>query len=130
MFSFEDLEGRRLLASVPVFDHIVVVMEENQYYGNIIGSSEAPYINSLAQQGALFTNSFGVAYPSQLNYLALFSGSTQGIFDNNNHGTFSGENLYTELNAVGKSFAGIWRAFRTKVLPATNPGRTCGSTTR
>jgi hypothetical protein len=58
-------------------------------YSQIIGNSNAPYINSLATSGALFTNSFAVTHPSQPNYLALFSGSTQGVTDDNSH-TFSG----------------------------------------
>src|SRR5437667_12287490 len=43
---------------VPRPDHVVIVIEENHSYDEIIGSTKAPYINSLAQQGALFTASF------------------------------------------------------------------------
>ena len=64
---------------LPRPDHIVMVIEENHSYSQIIDSPDAPYINSLAARGAVFTQSFGVTYPSQPNYLALFSGSTQGI---------------------------------------------------
>ena len=38
---------------VPRPDHVVMVIEENHSYSEIIGSSPAPYINSLAAQGAL-----------------------------------------------------------------------------
>jgi len=48
----------------PKFDHIVIVMEENHSFGEIIGSSSAPYINSLPGQGALFTQSFAVSHPA------------------------------------------------------------------
>ncbi|HEV2376094.1 MAG TPA: alkaline phosphatase family protein, partial [Streptosporangiaceae bacterium] len=66
--------------AVPRFDHLVVVVMENKNYSDIIGRpDEAPYINSLATGGALFSNSFAVTHPSQPNYLALFSGSTQGV---------------------------------------------------
>jgi len=65
--------------SVPRFKHVVVVVMENKNYGAIIGrSDEAPYINHLADTGALFSNSFGITHPSQPNYLALFSGRTLG----------------------------------------------------
>src|SRR4051812_12281224 len=77
----EELEKRRLLASVPQFDHVVMVIEENRAYSDIIGSGSAPYINSLAQNGANFTHSQAVVHPSTPNYLALFSGSTQGVND-------------------------------------------------
>ena len=59
--------------------HIVIVVEENHGYDQIINSENAPYINQLAKEGILFTNSQAVTHPSQPNYLALFSGSLQGV---------------------------------------------------
>ncbi|HJX84908.1 MAG TPA: alkaline phosphatase family protein, partial [Candidatus Angelobacter sp.] len=88
-------------------DHVVIVMEENHSFSSIIGSSSAPFINSLAQQGALFTQSFGVEHPSQPNYLDIFSGSNQGITDDSCPHTFSTENLATELVAAGQTFTGF-----------------------
>ncbi len=88
-------------------DHVVIVMEENHSFASIIGSSSAPYINSLAQQGALFTQSFGVEHPSQPNYLDLFSGSNQGVIDDTCPHTFSTENLASELAAAGQTFTGF-----------------------
>ncbi len=64
---------------LPKPDHVLIVMEENHGYDQIIGSENAPYINQLAREGALFTNSSAVTHPSQPNYLALFSGSTQNV---------------------------------------------------
>src|SRR5436853_945222 len=87
----------RTQSSVPRPDHVVVVMEENHSYSEIIGSSAAPYINGLASQGALFTDSYGVEHPSQPNYLDLFSGSNQGITDDSCPHTFSAPNLGSEL---------------------------------
>lgn len=58
--------------------HIVIVVEENHGYEQIINTENAPFINELAKEGLLFTNSQGVTHPSQPNYLALFSGSLQG----------------------------------------------------
>jgi uncharacterized membrane protein len=88
-------------------DHVVIVMEENHSFASIIGSSSAPYINSLAQQGALFTQSFGVEHPSQPNYLDLFSGSNQGVTDDTCPHSFSTENLATELTAASQTFTGF-----------------------
>lgn len=65
--------------SIPRYDHVVVVVEENHAYSELIGSANAPYINELAKDGTLFTDSHGIGHPSQPNYLALFSGSTQGV---------------------------------------------------
>ena len=67
-----------LVMPLPRPDHVIIVMEENHSYNEIIGNPDAPYINSLASEGALFTGSHGVTHPSQPNYLYLFSGSAQG----------------------------------------------------
>src|SRR6185312_10765742 len=82
-----------LHAAPPHFDHVVVVMEENTSGTSIYGNSSAPYINSLKDNGVYFTNSFAITHPSQPNYLALFSGSTQGIPDDSCPHTFSANNL-------------------------------------
>src|SRR5258708_7006333 len=88
-------------------DHVVIVMEENHSFSSIIGSSQAPFINSLAQQGALFTQSFAIEHPSQPNYLDLFSGSNQGVTTDNCPQTFSTENLASELAAASQTFTGF-----------------------
>ncbi|MDB5008684.1 MAG: Phosphoesterase family protein [Mucilaginibacter sp.] len=64
---------------IPQYDHVIVIVEENHAYHQLIGSPNAPYINSLAKGGVLFTDSHGIGHPSQPNYLVLFSGSTQGV---------------------------------------------------
>ena len=72
--------------SVPAYSHIVVVVEENHNYDEIIGNTaQAPYINGLAAGGALLSNYDAVAHPSQPNYFALYAGSTFGTTDDNSH---------------------------------------------
>src|SRR5881394_3250359 len=107
----ENLEDRRMLAaSVPHFDHIVVVMEENRSYSKIIGSSAASFINKLAAHGAVFTKSFGLTHPSQPNYLGIFSGSTQGVTDNNCPVDLAVSSLGGELIGAGRTFLGYSEA--------------------
>ncbi len=79
---------------------------ENHSYGQVVGNPAAPFINQLARSGALFTRSFAVTHPSQPNYLALFSGSTQGLTDDSCPHTFDAPNLAAGLAAAGMSFAG------------------------
>jgi phosphatidylinositol-3-phosphatase len=45
----EELELRLVPSGVPTPAHVVLVIEENHSFADIIGSSSAPYINSLAQ---------------------------------------------------------------------------------
>jgi acid phosphatase len=100
------IHAQTVLGQVPKPSHVVVVIEENHGYSQIIGSSQAPYINTLATQGALFTKSYALTHPSQPNYLALFSGATQGIIDDSCPHTFSVQSLESELITAGKSFRG------------------------
>ncbi|MFE9417071.1 alkaline phosphatase family protein [Streptomyces griseofuscus] len=94
-------------SAVPQFDHVVVVMFENKNYSTIKGGSSAPYLNSLASQGTLFTNAFGVTHPSQPNYISLFSGSQQGITnDDCISKTFQAGNLGQQLLNAGRTFKG------------------------
>ncbi len=97
-------------AYIPTPDHVVVVVLENHAYQEIVGSSSAPYINGLLsdQQCALFTQSYGLSHPSQPNYFQLFSGSNQGITDNNIPDILpmTSLNLGASLIAAGRTFTG------------------------
>ena len=65
------------------YDHVVWVVMENKAYGSIIGSSSAPYENQLAAQCGSAVNFFAETHPSLPNYIAMTSGSPQGIADDN-----------------------------------------------
>src|SRR3569832_1887048 len=93
-------------ARMPRPAHAIYVMEENHSYTDIIGSQQAPYINGLAQSGALFTDSHATTHPSQPNYLELFSGSTQGVANDSCPHSFAVDNEGSELIAAGYSFVG------------------------
>lgn len=54
---------------------------ENSSYEDIVGSSDAPYLNALAHKCGLAANYSALAHPSLPNYIAMTSGSTQGITD-------------------------------------------------
>jgi acid phosphatase len=116
----------KLHAQQPAFDHIVVVIEENHSFSQIIGSSAAPNINALAASGANIVNastdpqgnasgSHAVRHPSQPNYLELYSGSNQGTIQDGHPGTtsepfsspppFTTPNLGAALRNAGYSFA-------------------------
>ncbi|WP_078901748.1 alkaline phosphatase family protein [Actinacidiphila yeochonensis] len=105
---FGGSESAQAATTVPTPSHVVVVMEENHSYADIIGNtSSAPYFNSLASQGALLTGSFGVTHPSEPNYMALFGGSTEGLSaDTCPVSEGNAANLGSELIAAGKTFTG------------------------
>jgi phosphatidylinositol-3-phosphatase len=86
---------------MPLYDHVVLVIEENHAATEVMGS---PYLVSLAEKGMVLSRSFAVAHPSQPNYLALFSGSTQSVRDDRRH-DINAANLATALIGAGLSFA-------------------------
>jgi acid phosphatase len=92
-------------AGLPAPDHVMVVVFENKD-ASAISAADAPYLSSLAKQGAALNSSHGVAHPSQPNYLALFSGSTQGVTGDSCPHTFSGDSLGSQLLAAGRTFVG------------------------
>ncbi|MEP6822066.1 MAG: alkaline phosphatase family protein [Chthoniobacterales bacterium] len=113
-------------AERPAYDHIVIVIEENHSFSQIIGSPAAPNINALAAAGAnivnattdptgLTTGSHAVRHPSQPNYLELYSGSNEGTIQDGRPGTsgepftalppFTTPNLGAALRSAGYSYA-------------------------
>lgn len=101
---FPKLGTVRAANGVPRPDHVVIVIEENHDYSQIIGNSCCTYINAQASAGALMTNSHGVEHPSEPNYLDLFSGSNQGVTDDSCPHTFTTANLGQELIDGGFTF--------------------------
>jgi hypothetical protein len=53
-------------AGLPVYDHILIVVEENKGYGEIVGQDDAPYLNKLEAEGAGFTKMYGEEHNSLL----------------------------------------------------------------
>jgi hypothetical protein len=106
--------------SLPDFTHVVVVVFENHEASEIAGNPDAPTFNSLAHKYAGLTRYDAVTHPSLPNYLALVSGSTQGITSDCTDCVVSGRNLADTLEAAGKT----WKTYA-EGLPS--PGWTGGS---
>ena len=96
-------------AQTPRFGHIVVVIEENHNYGDVIANPSVPYLNSLANQYGLATNYFANAHPSIPNYFMLTTGQTLTLIDAVTPDVFpvSEDNVVRELIAAGKT----WRSY-------------------
>ena len=94
------------LAPVTRFSHAYLIVLENRGPGEILGSRDAPFLNSLVARYGSTSDYHAVRHPSQPNYLALFSGSPQGVTDNENH-DLAGRNLADQLEAKGRT----WRIY-------------------
>ena len=91
------------VASVPVFSHVFVVVEENHSYSSVIGSSAMPYLNSLASQYSLATQYYGDVHPSIGNYFMMTTGqiiNTNDAFS----GTTSADSIVRQLMTAGKTW--------------------------
>jgi len=103
-------------AELPRPAHVVIIVEENKTLAQIEGNGSAPFINEMAEHGALFTHARGVMHPSLPNYLALFA----GVINDNGDGcpatgfAANAPNLASELIAAHLSFTGYAEG-----LPAT-----------
>jgi acid phosphatase len=90
-------------ASQPTFDHVVLVIEENHSFSEVIGNSSMPYLNGQAQKYGLAAQYFATAHPSLPNYLMLTTGLME-TFDDNFAGTISDDHVFRELGKAGKSW--------------------------
>src|ERR1700739_2921758 len=61
-------------AAFPQYDHVFLLIMENEGYNQVIGNAHAPILNALAQDYGLATNYSGVADPSEPNYVAMLGG--------------------------------------------------------
>jgi phosphatidylinositol-3-phosphatase len=95
---------------VPRFSHVYLLVMENQGLADVLGGTSDPYLHALVARYGLATDYRGVAHPSEPNYLALFSGSTQGVADDGLH-DIAAPTIADQLEIAGKT----WRVFAQNV---------------
>lgn len=89
--------------------HVMVIVEENHSYDQVIGNADMPFLNQLASTYGLATDYTGVSHPSEPNYLAMVSGSTWGDPQDTTpaDGLYPGPTLVDQLAARGIG----WKAY-------------------
>jgi phospholipase C len=92
------------LPKLPAFKHVVVIVMENKEAGELVAGDAAPNFQRFAAQGATLAEYHAVTHPSLPNYLALVSGSTQGLHDDCTDCNFAVPNLADTLAAQGKTW--------------------------
>jgi len=88
------------------YDHVVVIVLENHSFETVIGSPQAPYLNSFANHWSLATGYSGVSHPSLPNYLAMIGGTTFGITNDCTDCFVNAPSLPDRLEAAGKTWKG------------------------
>jgi phosphatidylinositol-3-phosphatase len=111
---FAILVGRATAAApVPSFDHVVVMVFENKESTRVLGNRAAPTFNAYGRRYGRLTRYYGVTHPSLPNYLALVSGSTQGITTNCTDCVVEAQSLADTIEASGRT----WKTYA-EGLPA------------
>jgi len=91
----------------PVYRHVIVIMDENKSFSDIIGPRgsaarrNAPFLNELAAGCGLATHYYGVTHPSHPNYTAV----TGGI--RTMRSPASGPNIFDQVRRSGRQ----WRSY-------------------
>jgi hypothetical protein len=97
----------------PRYNHVFLVIMENEGYQQIIGNSYAPIMNALARDYGLAANYRGVADPSEPNYVAMLGGDSFGISSDDPYWfpgqTVNAANLMSQLEQAGLNWRGYFQ---------------------
>jgi phosphatidylinositol-3-phosphatase len=85
---------------------VVLVLEENHGFADVIGNGSMPYLNSLAQQYRLATQYYADTHPSIGNYFMLTTGQIL-TNDDTFSGTVSADNIVRHILNAGQT----WKAY-------------------
>jgi phospholipase C len=97
-----------LAPKVPDFVHIVMIIFENKEFGSVVGNSQMPYFNALANQYTLLTQHYAIMHPSLPNYIALMGGDTFGFTTNSENQSVNATSLPDLIEQSGRT----WRAYQ------------------
>ena len=92
--------------TIPHFEHVVLVVEENSSYTDVIDGSAMPYLKSLAAQYGLATQYYANTHPSLGNYFMLTTGQIVTT-DDGFTGKVNVDNVVRQLLAAGKT----WKSY-------------------
>jgi hypothetical protein len=100
-------------SDVGQLDHVFLIYMENKGAGDIVGSPNAPYINSLINNNPYDTNYFALGHPSDPNYIRPLGGSDFGIDYNPTWNVIDANSLMQEMDKAGISWAGYAQSMPT-----------------
>src|SRR5271169_5293037 len=93
-------------SDVGQLDHVFLIYMENKGVGDIVGSPNAPYINSLINTEDYDSNYFALGHPSDPNYIRPLGGSDFGLDYNPAGNVIDAPNLMQEMDQADISWAG------------------------
>jgi hypothetical protein len=93
-------------SDVGQLNHVFLIYMENKGVDNIVGSPNAPYINSLINNNGYDDNYYALGHPSDPNYIRIMGGSDFGIDYNPVSNVIDAPSLMQEMDQAGISWAG------------------------
>ncbi len=93
-------------STVGQIDHVQLIYMENKGVGNIIGSPNAPFINSLINSQDYVSNYYALGHPSDPNYFRIMGGSDFGLAYNPVSNVINAPSLMQEMDTAGISWVG------------------------
>jgi PE family/Phosphoesterase family len=93
-------------SNVGQIDHVQLIYMENKGVGDIIGSPNAPYINSLIKTEDYVSNYYALGHPSDPNYIRIMGGSDFGIAYNPVSNVINAPSLMQEMDQAGITWVG------------------------
>jgi Phosphoesterase family len=100
-------------SDVGQLDHVFLIYMENKGVGDIVGSPNAPYINSLINSNGYADNYYALGHPSDPNYFRIMGGSDFGIDYNPAGNAIDAPSLMQEMDQAGISWAGYAQSMPT-----------------
>lgn len=106
------------VSAVGDLDHVFMVYMENKGYSNIVGSPNAPFLNSLINAYGFANNYFGLTHPSLPNYYPVIGGTDFGLTYNCASPCIATDTtLVSNIDAAGKT----WRGYAQSLEPGADP---------
>lgn len=93
-------------SDVGQLDHVFVIYMENKGTDDIVGSPNAPYLNSLINTYGYADNYYALGHPSDPNYFRILGGSDFGIDYNSAPNSINAPSLMQEMDQAGITWAG------------------------
>jgi hypothetical protein len=103
-------------ALIRAFEHILVIMFENQYRGYVLAN---PYMRRLARRGIQLGNYFGVMHPSQTNYIASIAGELCNVTSDNRAPLLSQRTIVDLIEEAPGRLR--WKAYMESYVPNAVP---------
>ena len=94
------------VSTVGSLDHVFLIYLENKGVNDIVGSPNAPYLNSLINTYGYESDYYALTHPSDPNYYPILGGSDFGINYNCATNCINAPNLADNIEAAGETWAG------------------------